>query len=252
MRILIILSAYKFDIKFNKTINIINQKLINILKKENNNVDICLVSSHNDHNNYENIVGEIKYKVLSDKKQLGKILDIFKINEIKEYDWYIKIRPDIELHENINTKKILSCDKNKFNSRVRWYIGDHINIKYGTSYTFNINDCWGESWIYNKDINYIVPDDQIYIFHKNITNIFKININNLSNKFYNIYRYNHNNPSNFKWNMIYTNLKNLLINYYNNQEDEWFHGDFLRYNNISINPIGINAKLYVNSNDLIV
>lgn len=62
MRILIILSAYKFDIKFNKTINIINQKLINILKKENNIVDICLVSSHNDYNNYENIVGEINTK----------------------------------------------------------------------------------------------------------------------------------------------------------------------------------------------
>jgi len=62
----------------------------------------------------------------------------------------------------------LSCDENKFNSRVRWYIGDHINIKYGTSHTFNKNDSWGESWIYNKNINYIVPDDQIYIFNKNI------------------------------------------------------------------------------------
>ena len=80
MKILIILSSYKFDIKFYETINIINEKLINVLKKENNIVDVCLVSSHNDHNNYENIIGEIKYKLLSDKKQLGKIFDIFKIN----------------------------------------------------------------------------------------------------------------------------------------------------------------------------
>ncbi len=253
MKILIIVASYKMDNKFNKTMETIQKKLISVLKKENNIVDICLVSSHNDHNNYKNIIGEIKYKVLSNKKQFGKIMDIFKLSEIKEYDWYIKIRPDIELYENIDTEKILSCDENKFNSRVRWYIGDHINVKYGTSHTFNKNDGWGESWIYNNNINYIVPDDQIYIFNKNIINIFNIfNINSIKNKIDNIYRYNYYNNPNNKWRRIKVDLKSLLNSGYNKLEDEWFHGDLLRYNGVQINPIGLNVKLYVNSNDLIV
>lgn len=77
MKILIILASYKMDNKFNKTMETIQKKLISVLKKENNIVDICLVSSNNDHNNYKNIIGEIKYKVLSDKKQFGKMIDIF-------------------------------------------------------------------------------------------------------------------------------------------------------------------------------
>ena len=44
----------------------------------------------------------------------------------------------------------------------------------------------------------------------------------------------------------------LLNNGYNKLEDEWFHGDVLRYKGVQINPIGLNVKLYVNSNDLIV
>ena len=61
------------------------------------NVDIAVISSSDDFNNYANYL-DFKYRYINNKKQLSKICDF--ISEHKnelQYDWYIKIRPEMEL-----------------------------------------------------------------------------------------------------------------------------------------------------------
>jgi hypothetical protein len=130
--------------------------------------DIACLSSTDDNDNYEEIFGNIKYKIISQKKEFSKICDfISNLNDINDYDWFIKIRSEIELLEQINYNKLNSLCKNSINARVRIYEGNQI-IKYG-------NSIGGHSHIEQECIKYNEltdnikwVDNAIYIFTKNV------------------------------------------------------------------------------------
>tara|TARA_B100000902_G_C27317399_1_gene922208 strand:+ start:3424 stop:4170 length:747 start_codon:yes stop_codon:yes gene_type:complete len=246
-------------IEYNRFIVIIKEKLINKFIEEDVEIDVCLINSSevDELNNYDDILNNIKYK-FNDKqsKQYEKIANTINSIDINYYDWFIKIRSDLELLEDINMDKIKICDKNRINSRVRWYIGKHINILNGTSFSVTKDSPWTNSYLYDNNINYIVPDDQIYIFHKSIAkkafNI--VNLNNISDnkkKLYMNFNHEQNDPIN-KWMVLYISIKEKLQFGYTYQ-NEWFFKDILDYHNIKVNPIGINVKMRnYESGDLII
>jgi hypothetical protein len=160
MKLLVMISSHALSVALSDNIKILN----NYVKLLDMEVDYCGISNQDDFHNYENII-TFKYKIINTKFQFSKICDF--ITDYKselDYDWYMKIRPDIKLLENINFDKL---SKNAINSRARVYHGP-AKIKYGMS----VN---GEgSWKYIGDCHYanrerdIILDDMIFIFHKNI------------------------------------------------------------------------------------
>ncbi len=127
-------------------------------------VDYCGISNNDDFHNYESII-PFKYKIVNTKRQFSKICDFItdKKSEL-DYDWYMKIRPEVKLLEQINFD-ILS--KNAVNARARIYHGPK-KIKYGMSVNGegiwkNIGDCY-----YSEHEHNISLDDMLFIFHKNI------------------------------------------------------------------------------------
>lgn len=259
MRILLIISSHEMSKEFKKYIKIIKIKLINNFIKEEVEIDICLINSNKEDelNNYDDILKNIKYKFNSkNSKQYEKIVNVINIINVNLYDWFIKIRPDLELLEDINLDKIKICDKNKINSRVRWYIGEHTNVKNGTSLKIDEDCCWTNSYIYDNNINYIVPDDQIYFFHKTIAkkafNILNIDdINEDCKKNYMNFDFKQDEPDN-RWEIFFISIKKKLQYGFFNQ-NEWFFKDILDYYNIKVNPIGFEVKLRnMESGDLII
>jgi hypothetical protein len=130
-------------------------------------VDYCGISNIDDFNNFENIIS-FKYKIINTKRQFSKICDF--ISDMKnklDYDWYIKIRPDIKLLEPINFD-ILS--NNSINARARVYRGPK-KIIHGMS--VNGEGCWkfiGDCF-YDDCESEIVLDDMFFIFHHNVINM---------------------------------------------------------------------------------
>jgi hypothetical protein len=127
-------------------------------------VDYCGISNEEDFHNYEPVI-QFKYKIVNSKRQLSKVCDF--ITDYKselDYDWYMKIRPDIKLLENINFD--ILC-KNAVNARTRLYFGPR-KIKYGMS-------IGGKGpWEHKKDYVYTdkeihnILDDMLFIFHNNV------------------------------------------------------------------------------------
>ncbi len=182
---------------------------IEILKKyfendENMVVDYCGISNCNDFHNYEDII-QFKYKIINEKKQMSKICDfITEYNNELDYDWYIKIRPDIKLLEKINFEILL---EDAINARARVYYGPK-RIMYGMSINGkgkwqNIGDC--DYCPYEKTV---ILDDMLYIFHNNVVKAggFEPCIND-----------------------VYP-------------EHEWFHTNVWKFRNIGLNVIGINME----------
>jgi hypothetical protein len=126
MKILVIICSQEMNINNSENIEILNNYLINI---ENSTIDYCGISSNNDFNNYENIIS-FKYKIINTKRQLSKICDFITENKNNlDYDWYIKIRPDLKLLENINFSMLSDT---AINARARFYRGPK-QIEYGMS-----------------------------------------------------------------------------------------------------------------------
>jgi hypothetical protein len=125
MRILVILCSHEMNIN-----NINNVKILdNYLNKKNYIVEYCGISNNDDFSNYESII-TFKYKIINTKYQLSKICDF--ITEYKnelDYDWYVKIRPDMILLEEINFEKLA---ENSTNARARVYKGP-LKLEYGMS-----------------------------------------------------------------------------------------------------------------------
>jgi len=161
MKILIIIISNEMNINNKLNIEILNNYLHSI---DDIVVEYCGISSNDDFINYEDII-KFKYKNINSKEQFSKICDFITDNKnILDYDWYIKIRPDIKLLENINFD-ILS--NTAINAIARLYVG-HKQIKNGMSVNGDgpwkdIRDCYYDT--YEK---YIILDDMLYIFHNNV------------------------------------------------------------------------------------
>jgi hypothetical protein len=91
MRILVIISSFEMYKELRENIIILN----NYMKKLFYTVHYAGISSSDDFKNYEDII-EFKFKMINPKKQLTKICHFIKENrEQLNYDWYVKIRPEI-------------------------------------------------------------------------------------------------------------------------------------------------------------
>lgn len=245
--LLLIISSHIFDKKYLPNIENLIDKIIVPLANNNVNINICLISSNNDFENYEELLKEyIKIKIISKERQYLKLINLFtflKNNNIS-YDYYIKIRPEMYLKETIDLNKLQSYDKNGINARVRFYLGPEINIPYGS--TSPQCKYWKKSCIYNKDLKTIVPDDQIFVFTHNIGIKAFSNITNeeLNNKKNIIFYYYHPDTD---WIKIKTTISEIVKNELKNQT-EWFHGLMYNIRNVNIIPTGFNVEFTGRSN----
>lgn len=162
MRILVILCSHKMDVE-NKG----NIAVLDFFMKQtypNDTVEYCGISNSDDFTNYEHILS-FRYKIIHTKRQLWKLCDfITDHKDTLDYDWYIKIRPEVRLIEPI---RMDGLSQSSINARAREYKGPRV-IKYGMS-------TGGEGfWKHRKDYSYdsyehdIILDDQLIIFHHTV------------------------------------------------------------------------------------
>jgi hypothetical protein len=165
MKLLVILISHEFTCDYCGNIKILNDYLAGI---KDVTVHYGGVSSTDDFHNVENLIS-FKYKMVNPKLQMSKMFHF--INEYKsefDYDWYIKIRPDVKLLEPFNFE-ILS--DTAINARARNYTGPK-KIKYGLSVNGE-GSAWGHidcCFCNDKEV-YLELDDIFYIFHQNVINI---------------------------------------------------------------------------------
>jgi len=203
MKLLIILSGNDFDEKWCDNIKCLND----YMKNNGIECDYCGISSNNDFDIYENII-QYKYKIINTKKQFSKICDF--ITDYKselDYDWYMKIRPEIKLLDNIDFHMLRD---DAINARARFYNGPR-KIKYGMAVNGegiwkNIGDCH-----YADNEDNIVLDDMIYIFHKNV--------------------------------VIIDAFEKIPISMDYEHQNEWFHTRIFNERKIQLNVIGINLSM---------
>ena len=163
MKVLLMIISH--NITKNNLRNIYN-KIINPLKTDNIEVDLATCISGSDNS----ISNEAKYNFKFDGFQLAKVCYVVNKFEDDEYDYYIKMRPEIELKTIINQTFLLELSKTKINSRCRSYKGPPINLNFGVS--CNSKQLRkGDIQLFD-DKTIINPDDQMYIFHKSIKNAF--------------------------------------------------------------------------------
>ncbi len=203
--ILIILSSHEMNSAFIPQIRELANYIEHLSKTYT--VDIAAISSNDDFNNYAEYL-DFKYTYINSKKQLSKICDfISKYKHELQYDWYIKIRPEITILD-FNTIDFNILDKNAIHARARVYKGP-INEKYtcsvgGEGIYSHIKEC-----VYSELAEYTELDDNIYVFNKNI---------------------------------IEKNAFSTLDESANEKrQDEWFHSSTWSSRGVTLNVIGINV-----------
>ena len=214
--ILIILSSNEMYPEFIPQITSLSKYMEHLSKMYN--VEVAGISSKDDFNNYASILN-FKYKYISDKPQLSKICAFISDNKSTlNYDWYVKIRPEIELldYDTINFQNL---PKDSISARAREYRGPQTNKHScsvgGEGSVKNYKNC-----VRNNEHKKLVLDDNIYIFHKNV--IDKGGFEKLD-------------PAN--------NVK---------QHHEWLHSDIWTARNIKLNKIGINTKFTRKKNNTLI
>lgn len=148
MRILVMIVTHKLD----------NEKYIDNIKSSFENADFALISSVE----YKGS-SEFKYKFISPNYQLAKICEFLSTVD-ETYDWYVKIRSEIEIKSCINFQN-LSTDA--MNARCRSYVGNK-SIPFGSSLGGIFENEHDKSIMYDPFHESIVLDDQLYIFHRNV------------------------------------------------------------------------------------
>jgi len=154
MNVLVILCSHTFDPKWRDNIKRLGECFVG--------AHFCGISNEDDFKNYEDLI-EFRYKQINTKGQWSKVCDFITDHRHElNYDWFVKIRPDIKLLEPVPWGK-LSIEA--VNARARVYNGP-AHIRYGMSINGegkwkNVGDC--EKSMYE---NGIVLDDQFFFFHR--------------------------------------------------------------------------------------
>ena len=123
----------------------------------------CITSSAS--NSICNDSIQFKYTEINSNMQLSKVCDfITKYKDQLNYDWFIKIRPEIQLLTKIDIDT-LSTDC--IHARAREYRGPR-RIVYGNSVSGEGEHSSINASFYSDKEDIIALDDQIYLFHRNI------------------------------------------------------------------------------------
>ena len=236
MKILIMIVSYDID---RDNLQNIYDKIINPLKEDD--IEIHLATCISGDRNA--ILDKVDYNFKHDGSQLSKVC--YLVNHLeKDYDYYIKIRPDIILFTTIDKKFLMNLSKNQINSRCRSYEGPSINLKHG--FSCQKEKLRSDDLLYNEEIINIKPDDQLYIFHKNIIDAFDIITENTYLDY----------TQKIKGNKKYW-VDDFMMNenYWNkNKIERENHHKFIWYSRgFTINPIGLDLKYWLlTSSDLIL
>ena len=162
MRILVIIVSNTMNTIFIDHIKKIKEILIDHFEKNGHIVDIASVSGKNDHSNYADVIN-IKHTHTNEKRQFAKLCDFLSTLD-QPYDWYIKIRPDIEILEPVHID--LLVEQTAIYARARVYNGPR-SIPYGGSVGGRGPwDYLHTEFKYSETEQNVVLDDQIFIFHK--------------------------------------------------------------------------------------
>ena len=160
MKLLVIIISYDFSKRWRNNIAVLH-KYMQQITPNIYYAGICSVSG--DFHNYEDIIS-FQYKIINPKRQFSKICDF--ITEYKselDYDWYIKIRPEVFLFENIPFHQL---SNRTINARARIYNGPR-QIIYGSSIGGYGSQITGFCAYATYEHN-ITLDDHLFIFHKNV------------------------------------------------------------------------------------
>ena len=159
-KILVIISNHEFKPGFSPNIVILRD----FMKQSGYEVDYAGLSNSDDFKNYEDII-TFKYKEVNPRKQFNKMCDFITKYPNLNYDWYMKIRPDIKL---LAPLKFEDCSVDAINSKAREYHGPR-TIPYGFSAggegdTSNQADMYS----FSPEEHDVILDESIYIFTKKI------------------------------------------------------------------------------------
>jgi len=228
MKILIMIISHEIkDFLYNN----INEYVITPLQKDGFIVELATCTSSEKQKN--SIRDKVKYNFVLPKFQLTKVCHV--VNNLcdNDYEWYVKIRPDIKIYTKITKSYLENLSKTQINTRCIKYNGPAIHIPYGLSHNLSdkimVND--GEN---SKTI--ITPDDQIYIFHNKIAK--KAFAPITLNTYLEYCDYLNNNP-NLYWVDSWMS-KNYFNENYKKGEREGHHKFIWYSRDVTINPIGLN------------
>jgi len=159
-KILFVLTGLIMDDRYLVNIQILNHYIQELRLQYV--VDIACMSGRDDFENFDEIL-QFKYKVITPKKQLDKICDF--VSECTEsYDWYVKIRAEVKLLEQLDFS---SFCKNSINARARVYNGP-LSVKYGSAVGGQGYLGYVHAIHYSPELKEIVLDDMLHIFHRNV------------------------------------------------------------------------------------
>lgn len=265
LKVLFIILADDLDSYFTPNIVILKKYIDDLSKKYT--VDVSCVLSHDNFQVYQPIL-PFKYTMINPKSQFDKLCDFISLCDEK-YDWYVKIRPEIELLDQLNFENY--C-KQSINVRARRYIGPQ-KLLYATSVggEGGFKYCGSENG-FDTVVKKIIADDQIFIFHRNVIDtggflqlhpleIYAANNDGISKSATDdaikyrtektivdaIEKAQLNTISNIQL----MNAKNVGLHtidyrlsfedYKNIHQREWFHTSIWNSRNININIVGINV-----------
>jgi len=195
MKILVILISNEMN-------NILLPNILNLkqyMDKLTDNINIVEyagISSYDDFSNYENII-PFKYKMVCKQKQISKLNKFINDNTLN-YDWYIKIRPEVYLFDQIDYTKLQSS---AINGRARKYVGNK-KVKYGLSVGGEGEWSHIKDVIYSEEIENIELDDQLFIFDQYVIDSGAFENNDLFD-----YNIQNETTQTYLW-----NLKNIKLN----------------------------------------
>jgi hypothetical protein len=155
MKVLIIICSHECNPLWRENIAILKLYTQNV-----GAVDFAAVSSQADFHHYEDLL-TFRFKTVNPQNQLVKLCDLITSrSQDLDYDWYVKIRPDIRLISPID---FAALDPSAVNARARVYCGPK-QIRHGMSVNGqgqwrHIGDCH-----YDPVEREVVLDDQILVF----------------------------------------------------------------------------------------
>jgi len=157
-KILFMLTGIIMDNRYLVNIHILND----YIKKLSTcyTVDVACISGRDDFEDFEEIL-PFKYKVINPNKQLDKICDF--VSECAEsYDWYVKIRAEVKLLEQLDFS---SFCPDSINTRTRVYNGP-LSVKHGSSVGGIGSYERIHATHYSPELKEIVVDEMLYIFSR--------------------------------------------------------------------------------------